>query len=142
MRYLILFGILVIISVTTVFSQVTEQTLEHDSLLRSYLLYVPESYTGQDPVSLVMVLHGGGGDAVGMVKLMRGRFNELSEEYNFIVAYPNGVDKHWNDGRTSDIQNASQADDVGYISALIDDLSANYNIDSDKIFSTGMRTVA
>jgi len=138
MRHLLFIGVIAMISVMTVSAQMTEQTLESDGILRDYLLYIPESYTGDDPVPLVFVLHGGGGDASGMVKLTRGRFNELSEAHHFIVVYPEGVDKHWNDGRTGDIRNASHADDVGYISALIDDLSAHYNIDSNKIFSTGI----
>jgi len=127
-----------IISVPTTFAQTTEYTLEHDGVLRNYLLHVPDVYTGDAPVPLVFVLHGGGGDAAGMVRLTQGRFDELSEIHNFIVVYPNGIDKKWNDGRTTNIENFSTADDVGFISALIDDLSTNYNIDLDKIFSTGM----
>jgi polyhydroxybutyrate depolymerase len=137
MRYILLVPIIIMLS-NTIFSQTPELFLEHGGIVRSYLLYIPDSYTGDDSVPLVFVLHGGGGDAVGIEKLTRSRFNTLAEEHNFIVVYPNGVDKHWNDGRVGDIKNASQADDVGFISALIDELSANYNIDANKVFSTGM----
>lgn len=138
MRYLFLFSLIVISSMPTVFAQTTEHTLEHDGVLRNYLLYLPDVYTGDTAVPLLIVLHGGGGDAEGMVQLTKGRFDELSEVHNFIVVYPNGVDRHWNDGRTADIENVSTADDVGFISTLIDKLSADYNIDSSKIFVTGM----
>jgi polyhydroxybutyrate depolymerase len=52
--------------------------------------------------------------------------NGLANEAGFIVVYPDGVEKHWNDGR--DIQtwraSAEDIDDVGFIAVLIEHLSA------------------
>jgi len=43
------------------------------------------------------VLHGHGGRGK---QIMRGSgFNKLSDRDRFIVAYPDGIDKAWNDGR-------------------------------------------
>lgn len=138
MRYLFLCVMLLGMSSQILLAQTTEHTLAYDGLDRTYLLHVPDSYSGDDPVPLVFVLHGGGGDAAGMVKLTRGGFDMLADEYGFIVVYPNGVGKHWNDGRTGDIGKHSSADDVGFFDALIDELSAAYNIDENQIYATGI----
>jgi poly(hydroxyalkanoate) depolymerase family esterase len=53
---------------------------------RQYQIFVPSSYTGQDPVPLVMVLHGCRQTEVNMIN--ETRFKELAERDNFIVVYP------------------------------------------------------
>ena len=37
-----------------------EETIDHDNLQREYLLYIPESYSSNEPVPLVFSLHGAG----------------------------------------------------------------------------------
>src|SRR5947209_8461139 len=51
---------------------------------RKYWLHVPRSYRGSEPVPLVIVLHGGGGNHKFAANM--GRFNEKSEKEGFIVA--------------------------------------------------------
>jgi poly(hydroxyalkanoate) depolymerase family esterase len=53
---------------------------------RQYQVFVPTSYTGQDPVPLVMVLHGCRQTEVNMIN--ETRFKDLAERDNFIVVYP------------------------------------------------------
>ena len=53
---------------------------------RQYKVFVPSSYTGQQPVPLVMVLHGCNQTDVNMVN--ETRFKDLAELDNFIVVYP------------------------------------------------------
>jgi len=53
---------------------------------RQYQVFVPSSYTGQDPVPLVMVLHGCRQTEVNMIN--ETRFRDLAERDNFIVVYP------------------------------------------------------
>jgi polyhydroxybutyrate depolymerase len=69
-----------------------------------------------------------------------GGFNTLSDENKFIVVYPDGVEKNWNDGRknTSDPAHEQDIDDVGFINALIENLTAEFNIDPDRVFVTGI----
>lgn len=138
MRYLILCMVFFGIQSQVLMAQSTEHTFAYDGIERTYLLHLPESYTGDEPLPLVFVLHGGGGDAAGMVRLTRGGFDTLADEQGFIVVYPNGVGNHWNDGRTGDIGRYSSADDVGFFDALIDALLTTYNIDESRIYSTGI----
>lgn len=113
-------------------------TLVHDSIVREYRLYVPESVAESAP--LLLVLHGGGGDTSSMERLTGGGFNRLADAEGFIVAYPGGYENHWNDGRqgvdawSTITQNI---DDVGFLDALIDHLSTAYPIDADRVYATG-----
>jgi poly(hydroxyalkanoate) depolymerase family esterase len=53
---------------------------------RQYQVFVPASYTGQDSVPMVMVLHGCRQTEVNMIN--ETRFRDLAERDNFIVVYP------------------------------------------------------
>jgi poly(hydroxyalkanoate) depolymerase family esterase len=53
---------------------------------RQYQIFVPTSYTGQDAVPMVMVLHGCKQTEVNMIN--ETRFKDLAERDNFIVVYP------------------------------------------------------
>jgi polyhydroxybutyrate depolymerase len=100
------------------------ETLTWGGIRRSYHIYVPQGYSRNTAVPIVLVLHGGGGTGEGMVKLTGGRFNELAERDGFIVVYPDGVEKHWNDGRRIQSWRAhkEKIDDVGFISAVMDEV--------------------
>ena len=107
-------------------------------LQRTYLVHVSSVYDETKPTPLVIVLHGGGGSGQGMNALTR--FNGIADRENFIVVYPDGFESHWNDGR--DVRQyraqAQNVDDVGFISALIDHLSGQFNIDAKRIYVTGI----
>ena len=66
-------------------------------------------------------------------------FNDIASEENFIVVYPQGSyfngTTHWNVGGWT---LGSSVDDVAFIDFLIDAISEDYLIDSERIYSTGM----
>lgn len=111
----------------------------HQNRLRSFLLYKPQQKTSS-PLPLMIVLHGAGGTAEGMIKITRQRFNRLADEKGFIVAYPKGIRNTWNDGRDDDANYVFREgiDDVGFISAVINYLSANSTADAGRVFVTGL----
>ncbi len=119
-------------------SLLSGQTLYFKGLDRSYTLHIPKNYTKTKPVPLVIVLHGGGGNAQRMGAFSG--FDKLADRDTFIAVYPQAWKKHWNDGRDMkkfDSQRDS-IDDVGFISALIDTLEKHYRIVQKRIYVTGL----
>ena len=67
-------------------------------------------------------------------------FEELAEEYGFLLVYPDGFDRHWNDCRGSaDYQaNIAKIDDVGFFQKIIAKLVAEQKADARRVFATGL----
>jgi polyhydroxybutyrate depolymerase len=109
-------------------------------LERTYRIYISALYSPAKPMPLVLLLHGGGGTGEGMEKLTLGGFNRLADREGFVVVYPDGIEKHWNDGRGLEDYRAHREniDDVGFVSALIDHLKERWNIDLTRIYAAGI----
>lgn len=122
--------------------QDTEGSITFDGLKRTYLMHAPPDRDQSKPLPLVIVLHGGGGNSAGMVKSTQGGFNGLADEEGFVVVYPDAVENHWNDGRSKEEADyrahRENIDDVGFISALIDQLIKEENVDPQRVYVTGM----
>lgn len=110
-----------------------------DGLERTYLLHIPPMFTLKKKSPLVIALHGGGGTGKGMIRLTRGGLNTLSNAEGFFVVYPDGIRRHWNDGRnTIYYSHRKNINDVKFISKLIDRLVAQFNLDRNRIYVTGI----
>jgi polyhydroxybutyrate depolymerase len=109
-------------------------------LTRTYRLHVPVTYDQSRPMPLVIALHGGGGTGARMEKLTLGGFNTLADRDGFLVVYPDGIEKHWNDGRATVKYRTirEKIDDVGFISALIDHLVTERRVDKHRVYVTGI----
>lgn len=119
------------------------QSLVHDGIERRYVVYAPiEASPGNARVPLVIVLHGGGGNAENAAEMTG--FSEKAAEEGFIVAYPEGTGilrrrlLTWNAGHCCAYAMDKDVDDVAFIAALIDKLSARYPVDPRRIYATGM----
>ena len=117
-----------------------KKTFAHGGLDRSYWIYIPDTWNKADPKPLLVVLHGGWGSGEKIQKLNYEGFNKLADKEGFIVAYPDGIGGHWNDGRTQTRFRAQRQniDDVGFISSLIDYLIKEMNIDPKRVYVTGV----
>ena len=109
-----------------------EGSLQVGNLTRLYDLHVPSSYNSQKAVPLVLVFHGASGDGKAMEQMTG--FSQLAEQEGFIAVYPDGINQHW-DARRRNMPETTN--DVGFISALIDKLDEEYNIDRQRIYATG-----
>jgi len=117
------------------------RSITHDGLERTYRIHIPPSFNKTIQMPLVLALHGGMGTAEDMEEqLTLSGFNNLSDKEGFIVVYPDGIEKHWNDGRKNVSYRTHQEkiDDVGFISALIDNITEEFNIDPGRVYVTGM----
>jgi polyhydroxybutyrate depolymerase len=114
-------------------------TLTHNGIARSYRLYVPSELDPAEPVPLVFVLHGGSGDAESAEQITRSGFHALADQHGFIVVYPEGLDRHWIDGRAANATDRrDEDDDVTFIAALIDHLADTYPVDRSRVYATGI----
>ena len=115
-------------------------TILHNGITREYILYVPEIYSDNVSVPLLLNFHGGGGTATGQMYVADMR--PIADTANFILVYQQGLEldsggsTHWNSMLGSD-SNKSSVDDFGFIAALIGDLLLTYNIDSTRLYATG-----
>ncbi len=102
-------------------------------LRRTYYLHVPHTYSAGAPTPLVIALHGHFGNGRNMEGLSH--FAAIADRSGFIVAYPDGIDRGWNDGRVGANEGI---DDIAFFRDLIALLQSHYSIDANRIYATGM----
>ena len=110
----------------------TRHTLVVAGVIRSYLLFVPPGLHAGRALPLVLVFHGGGGEARAMAR--HTGFTRLAEREGFAVAYPQGLDRRWNDGRGY----GASHDDVAFVRALLDTIAKQVPVDSNRVYATGI----
>ena len=118
-----------------VVAQSISGSLQHDGLTRTYTLYIPANYSTAQPCPVVLNLHGYGSNAAQQATLSQ--MNSIADTAGFIVAYPEGLpdgasQRQWNSGY------ATGVDDVGFLNRLLDSIAANYTINQQKIYATGL----
>ena len=101
-------------------------------LQRTYVLHLPPG----PPNGLVLNLHGAG--MTGNQQADLTGYNSVADRYGFVVAYPDGFDTTWADGRGASLPDRQGVDDVGFLSTLIDQLSRAYAVPPGRVFVTGM----
>ena len=124
---------------TTDYPNLKYCTVQYLDLDREFYVYVPDGLN--TPITLAPLLfnlHGYRRQALDF--LGYSGFQSLADEDNFIVIYPQGSilpstgQPHWNDsGWTSE----SPANDIDFISGLIDWAYAEYQIDLSRVYVTG-----
>lgn len=131
--------LLSLILILTLFSA-KAQTTFIDSIFvggqyRSYRLYVPAIYTGASARPLILNLHGYTSNA--QQQQLYSNFMPIADTANFLMVFPNGTfssgQRFWNAGLSSALVN-----DIAFLSALIDSLDLTYNINLNRVYSTGM----
>ena len=106
-----------------------------DGRKRTYFLYIPQKFDLNKKYSLVLVLHGGGGD--GKEFNAWTGFSDKADKEGFIVVFPDGVKNNWADGRNTAEAEKLGVDDVGFMRKLVDHLQSKLPIDEKRIYATG-----
>jgi polyhydroxybutyrate depolymerase len=118
------------------------RTIKTGGVERTYYMHEPtQSLPGLRP--LVLVLHGGGGN--GKISAMMSGFNPKADAEGFLAVYPNGSGRFgedrlltWNAGHCCAYAMRERANDVGFISDLIDELVRRDRVDPKRVYVTGM----
>jgi polyhydroxybutyrate depolymerase len=131
-----LLAFLICLPLFTFGQQTINASITHGSLQRDYILYVPASYSAGNEAPLLFNFHGYTSNA--WQQAFYSNFNTVADDDGFIIVYPEGTldntgTSHWNVG-----WGGSTVDDIGFTSALIDSISADYSINQDRVYSTGM----
>lgn len=117
-----------------------EQQLTVSGRERTYVLH---DFSGGRQAPLVIVLHGGGGNAENAIRMTG--FDRVARREQLIAVYPNGSAARpqgplltWNAGHCCAAAMEQRVDDVGFVSALIDRLVADRRVDRTRVYVTGM----
>lgn len=119
-------------------------TLVYRGIERHYIVRAPAGVTRTGAkLPVVLVLHGGGGNAENAEKMTG--FTRLVERERIIVVYPEGTNgrarlrlETWNAGHCCGYAMRENVDDVGFIDALLDALGTRYPVDQNRLYATGM----
>jgi polyhydroxybutyrate depolymerase len=100
---------------------------------RTFILHVPQSYTGKTPVPFVIDWHGLGSTGAGQARVSG--YKALSDEEGFIIAWPNGIDQGWNLGPCCTISRS--VDDLAFARAIVDDVREHACVDDRRVYAAG-----
>ena len=113
----------------------TNGTITVSDQTRRYLLHVPDSYDGGDPVPLVINIHGFGQWPANQESVSR--WSDLADEEGFIVVHPmgTGLPLRW----ASHTPGAADTTaDTAFITELLNSLTRDYAVDPDRVYVTGL----
>lgn len=125
----------------TIAQVATNETILSGGVNRDYILYVPTIYNTSTPVPLILNMHGGTGS--GTQQMEYGDFKSIADTANFIIVSPTALldpdpilgfpTNLWAlDWTTPE----GQADKT-FLVELLEKLKSEYNIDLNRIYSTG-----
>jgi len=106
-----------------------------DSLPRTYHVHIPPA-NFEPPSRLLLAFHGGGGTGRGMNGLTH--FNSIADRERFVVAYPDGWKRHWTISGDSRKLGVEPADDLQFLSRLVQELVKKQNIDPKRVYAAGI----
>jgi polyhydroxybutyrate depolymerase len=107
---------------------------------RPYNFRVPTGYDPSLPTPLVILLHGYSANGAGQEGYFK--LGPVADSERFLYAFPDGTidplgNRFWNATDSCCNFYASPVDDVAYLGAIIDDVSAKYNVDSKRVYLVG-----
>ena len=121
-------------------------TLAHGQLISDSLLveghhrtfHFNSPSTNSANKSLVFVLHGSGGSGIGIMR-QTSKLEAMAAEENFLVVYPDGYKKYWNECRKSanSLANQIDIDEQAFFSDMIGYFETRYTISRQHVFAVG-----
>jgi polyhydroxybutyrate depolymerase len=110
-------------------------SIEVGGVSRTYIVYRPASLPAAAP--LVVMLHGGFGSASQAEKSYG--WDAEADRGQFVVAYPDGLGHAWNTGGgCCGTPGRTNADDVGFITAMVSAVERQVPVDAARVYATGI----
>ncbi len=111
-----------------------ENSVTVDGIARDYGIHIPTNVPNPAPV--VFLFHGGGGRPQSIAR--RTGMSESADKNGFIAIYPAGVGREGRRGTWNVGVGPGQADDVGFVRAILADVEKHVPIDPKRIYATGL----
>jgi len=109
-------------------------SLENAGVTRNYIINAPRSYTGNEPVPLVVYFHPLLTNA--MTAEGSSMYAALAEREGIIMVYPDGQESAaWNVGPCC--TQSRDVDDVGFAKAVVAAMKENYCVDPKRVYAAG-----
>eukprot|EP00160_Parvularia_atlantis_P013554 Unigene2907_Nuclearia_a/m.8978 Unigene2907_Nuclearia_a/g.8978 ORF Unigene2907_Nuclearia_a/g.8978 Unigene2907_Nuclearia_a/m.8978 type:complete len:299 (-) Unigene2907_Nuclearia_a:68-964(-) len=111
-------------------------TLTHDGEVREYDLFVPRGLLPTQSVPVVFNFHGytSTNDAQEPYTHM----NSVAERQGWLAVHAQGIQRSWNAGACCGTAQFTRVDDVGFVRAMLAELSRRMCVNKNAVFSTGM----
>ena len=103
--------------------------INFDGKTREYYVSLPEDTS--KPVPIIINFHGFLSHAMDQQGFSQ--MDNYAHQNGIGIVYPEGVKRSWNVGKAI----LNDENDIGFVNALIDSVSSNYNIDSNRIYACG-----
>jgi polyhydroxybutyrate depolymerase len=122
---------------TLLFGQQSQNiTIDVNGTNRQFILYVPNIYDASNPAPLLFCFHGYGSSA--STNYAYTKFRDIADTAGFVLIHPQGSTDAFGTPHFNVGWGTSNVDDVAFTEAMIDYAEGNYNINSNRIYSTGM----
>ncbi|MBA56947.1 MAG: hypothetical protein CMK89_21065 [Pseudomonadales bacterium] len=123
-------------------------SIKVDGLERSFIVHLPAAYDGKKPLPVVVMLHGGGGNA--KATNWETGWTDKADQAGFIAVFPNAAARNpnrrssfalnpqlWNDGSDRFYPDQTVVNDVRFLEALLDTLAASFAVNERRVYLTG-----
>ena len=112
----------------------SDGSVDVDGTTRTYVVHVPNGFTGTEPVPLVLDFHTLGGTPNG--EAANSGYAELADQEGFIVAWPLGIEGAWNIGPCC--TTSRDVDDVGFARAIVEQIQTQACVDPKRVYAVGV----
>jgi polyhydroxybutyrate depolymerase len=107
---------------------------------RPYSVTAPDSYQPSTPAPVLVLLHGYNDSSAGISTYFG--LGPVANAHGVIYATPDGTrdsvgNEFWNATDACCNYEGSTVDDVAYLTAVLDDIEANYRVDKSRVFFVG-----
>jgi len=111
-----------------------QESVTSEGMDREFYIHVPKGYDHNAKLPLVVCFHGGFGLGARMDELTG--LDAVSDRNGFLLVYPQGINRHWNDGRN--IDGHDRYNDLQFFEDMLAHLERRWNIDPQRVYVAGI----